>query len=120
VELAMERAKHVLVVDDDDDVRTIVVELLQGAGYEVSAASGGAAALRMMEGGAPALVLSDLVMREMDGKELLDRSRQLLGASTPPFVFVTGSPSKVRTAGDAVLGKPFDLEQLLEVIRHHC
>lgn len=113
-------AEYVLVVDDDEDSRNVVVELLQGAGYSATAAPGGAAALRIMAEGVPALVLSDLVMRGMDGQELLSRSRQLLGASMPPFVFLTGLPAKLAHVSEPVLSKPYHLHELLEVVGHYC
>jgi len=112
-------SKWVLVVDDDEDNRNVVVEMLQGAGYAATAASGGAAALRMMGERAPALVLSDLVMHEMDGQELLSRTRQVLGTSMPPFVFLTGLPSSLISVSETVLTKPYDLDQLLEVVAHY-
>jgi CheY-like chemotaxis protein len=112
--------KWVLVVDDDEDLREVVVELLQGAGYVACAAAGGAAALRMMRQGAPALVLSDLVMREMDGHEFLTRARHLLGTSMPPFVFTTALPPELAGVTQTVVGKPYDLDQLLAVVGHHC
>jgi CheY-like chemotaxis protein len=113
-------SKWVLVVDDDQDTREIVVEMLEDAGYAAIAAAGGAAALRLMQQQAPALVLSDLVMSEMDGKELFARTRELLGASMPPFVFLTGLPPTFLSVSETVLTKPYDLDQLLEVVGHHC
>jgi CheY-like chemotaxis protein len=113
-------AKWVLVVDDDDDLRNFVVEMLQGAGYAATGASGGAAALTMMGEGAPALVLSDLVMPKMDGHEFFTRTRLLLGASMPPFVFVTALPHDLPGVTEPVLSKPYGLDQLLHVVGHHC
>jgi len=112
--------KWVLVVDDDEDIRNVVVEMLRGAGYTATAAPGGAAALRAMGEGAPALVLSDIQMRGMDGRELLARTRQLLGPSMPPFVFMTGLATELADTGEVVLTKPYDLDQLLQAVGHHC
>jgi CheY-like chemotaxis protein len=113
-------AKWVLVVDDDQDGREIVVECLRSEGYLAVAASGGVAALRMIGKGAPALVLSDLTMGEMDGRELLTSVRGLLGASTPPFVFLTGvAPSGRMDVAQQVLTKPYGLDELLSVVGHH-
>ena len=58
--------KWVLVVDDDEDTREIVVECLRSEGYLAVAAPGAVSALRMMRQGVPALVLSDLIMGEME------------------------------------------------------
>ena len=112
--------KWVLVVDDDDDGREIVVECLNQAGYQARGVSGGAAALEVLRTERPSLVLSDLYMRGMNGKELLIRARQQ-DASMPPFVFVTGADSsKLQDVSGAVLYKPFESHQLLDVVAHHC
>jgi CheY-like chemotaxis protein len=118
VATAVGKAKWVLVVDDDADVRNCVVDLLESAGYAASAAPGGSEALIMMGEAAPALVLSDVSMREMDGRELLTRAQDLLGASMPPFVFMSGLPATV-TGSEKVLPKPYDLGELLEVVQKH-
>jgi CheY-like chemotaxis protein len=113
-------AKWVLVVDDDQDNRDSVVEMLQDAGYRATAAPEGSVALRMMGESAPALVVSDLRMRGMDGRELLTRTRQLLGSSAPPFVFLTGLAPELADVAATFLRKPCDFDHLLDVVDHHC
>ena len=113
-------AKWVLVVDDDEDNRDSVVETLQDAGYTATAAPEGTVALRMMGESTPALVVSDLRMPGMDGRELLTRTRQLFGAAAPPFVFLTGLVPEFADVGATFVSKPCDFEQLLGVVRHHC
>jgi CheY-like chemotaxis protein len=113
-------AKWVLVVDDDEDTRETVVECLRSEGYLAIAAPGGIVALRMMGQGAPALVLSDLTMGEMSGRELLSSARGLLGSSTPPFIFATGVEASGRTdVVEPVLTKPYGLDELLSVVGRH-
>ena len=116
----MATAKWVLVVDDDEDNRDSVVEVLQGAGYAATAAPGAAAALRMMGGSAPAIVVSDLRMPGMDGRELLTRTRQLLGSSAPPFVFLTGLAPEFADAAATFVSKPCDFDELLGIVGRHC
>jgi CheY-like chemotaxis protein len=113
-------AKWVLVVDDDEDNRDSVVEMLKDAGYVATAAPEGTAALRMMRESAPALVVSDLRMPGMDGRELLTRTRQLLGPSAPPFVFLTGLAPEFADAAATFVPKPCDFDQLLGVVGRHC
>jgi CheY-like chemotaxis protein len=113
-------AKWVLVVDDDEDTREIVVECLRSEGYPAVAASGAVSALRLMRQGAPALVLSDLTMGEMDGREFLTAARALLGSSMPPLIFVTGVEASARVGvAEQVLTKPYGLDELLTVVGHH-
>lgn len=114
-------SKWVLVVDDDEDNRDVVVELLQGVGYVATSAPGGVAALKMMGEKTPAMVLADLSMPEMDGQELLSQTRALLGTSTPPFGFITGAhPSHLAEVVEPILAKPYEIDQLLDFVGHHC
>ena len=116
-----EAAKWVLVVDDDEDIRTITVDVIESAGYLAVAAPGGAAALRMMSEKAPTLVLSDLTMSGMDGRKFLTCAQQLLGTSTPPFVFLTAvEPSGRVDITEQVLTKPYEMDDLLQVVERHC
>jgi chemotaxis protein histidine kinase CheA/ActR/RegA family two-component response regulator len=70
------RAVRVLVVDDSPIIRDLVREVLHGAGYEVSTAGDGEAALALVERDAPELVLSDVEMPKMGGFELLAHIRR--------------------------------------------
>ena len=113
-------AKWVLVVDDDDDGRAIVVECLSEAGYHARGVSDCTEALEVLRIERPSLVLCDLVMSGMDGKEFLIRARRQ-DVQMPPLVFVTGmDPSNCEDISSAVLYKPFNPDQLLAVVAHHC
>ncbi len=115
-----EMAQWVMVVDDDEDVRTTVVEVLQGAGYEALGVPGGIAALRMMGEKVPTLVLADLTMIDMDGLAFLTGARELLGSSMPPFVFLTGvEPSRRSDVTEPVLAKTFAIDDLLSIVKRH-
>jgi CheY-like chemotaxis protein len=111
-----------LVVDDDEDFRTTLGELLRCLGFRVILAAHGADALPLLAEHHPAIVLTDLSMPVMDGFEFLRRARDTDGC--PPIVVTTGrdtaSMSALQRAGDlgarSVLVKPFSLEQLAEAI----
>src|SRR2546430_747611 len=77
---------RVLVIDDDDDIRTLVVELLQRAGLEVEPASDGRAGLRAFHQSPPDVVLLDVSMPELDGWQTLERIRDL---SDVPVMMLT-------------------------------
>ncbi len=111
---------QVLVIDDDDSVRTTVVRALERAGHEVRSARNGKDALRVLAESRPDLVLTDINMPEMDGIEVIGDLR----SRTPsiPVVAMSGGgelPKELllRTAGalGAVrsLPKPFTVEELL-------
>ncbi|HZL19560.1 MAG TPA: response regulator [Polyangia bacterium] len=116
-----DNAGWVLVVDDDDDNRDATVDLLNDAGYDARGVSGGTDALAALMDDRPCLVLVDLVMRDMDGRELLLEARRRLDAPIPPFVFVTGAgPSKLEDISGLILTKPVDVDRLLGVVALHC
>jgi CheY-like chemotaxis protein len=117
----MTTATWVLVVEDDDDNRDLVVEILNGAGYETQSASSGAQALKILQTQKPCLIVADLMMSEMDGRELLVRARELLDDAMPPFVFLTGvQPSWLADIRNTILTKPIEMKQLLDVVARHC
>src|SRR2546423_15645963 len=63
--------KHILVVDDEADVRDVLAQALTMKGYRVTAASAGHEALRLVKSDPPQLLISDLQMEDSDGLELI-------------------------------------------------
>lgn len=106
-----------LLVDDDDEVRSVAATLLREAGYMVSDHSNGAAALAALERGTEVdAMLVDVAMPGMTGIELVDLVRQRW--PTVPIVFLTGN-SDPEVAGHLdgyVLNKPFALSDLLQAV----
>jgi DNA-binding response OmpR family regulator len=108
--------RRVLVVDDDDDIRLLLEELLRGAGYDVATATDGRAALRVFHTTSADLVVLDLSMPELDGFETLERLRDL---SDVPVILLTargGEIDKVRgfrAGADDYVVKPFGRQELL-------
>jgi DNA-binding response OmpR family regulator len=112
----MDERSRVLIVDDDDDIRLLLKELLGRAGYEVDEAPDGRTALRRLYERPPALVILDVTMPEMDGYQTLERIRDL---SDVPVIMLTARSQeleKVRglSAGaDDYVAKPFGRQELL-------
>jgi DNA-binding response OmpR family regulator len=107
---------RVLVVDDDDDIRLLLQELLGRAGYDVDDAADGRTALRRLYERAPALVILDVSMPEMDGYQTLERIRDLSDVPVLMLTARTQELEKVRglTAGaDDYVAKPFGRQELL-------
>jgi signal transduction histidine kinase/CheY-like chemotaxis protein len=80
---------HLLVVDDEPDVRELLTQGLVSAGYRVQSAAGGAEALEAMTQDPPSAVLLDLMMRPPDGFEVLCRMREDPVLRSIPVVIVT-------------------------------
>ncbi len=116
------RSARVLVVDDEADTRSLLLERLALAGFEVSGAADGESALAAVRSLSPALVLLDLMMPGMDGWEVLRRLRSEPATADLPVIVLTGRDLAAdRALGDElrvvdVLNKPFDLGHLVEEI----
>lgn len=114
---------HVLVVQDDHDVREVLVDLLTEQGFPVTEAENGAAALAKLKAGyRPDVILSDLVMPLMDGYQLkTELQRHPSWASIPLLILTGGDVHDQALAGiEAVLRAPIDPEVLLERVRRVC
>jgi CheY-like chemotaxis protein len=111
----------ILLVEDDQDTREVLVDFLAEAGYRATAVASGAAAMTILETGRPCLILADYLLEDTDGKELRRKIRESLGASAPPFVLLTGfSPANLKDISGVILQKPIDCERLLNVVAEHC
>ncbi|WP_296676648.1 cell cycle two-component system response regulator CpdR [Novosphingobium sp.] len=112
---------RILLAEDEEAMRTYLARALQNAGYEVIAVDRGTAALPLLEMGDFDLLLSDIVMPEMDGIELAQRCAEI--SPRTKVMFITGFAAVTlkasREAPQAkVLSKPFHLRDLvLEVER---
>ena len=112
---------RILLAEDDDSMRTYLARALENAGYEVAAVDRGSAALPLLADGEFDLLLSDIVMPEMDGIELAQRCAEI--SPSTKVMFITGFAAVTLKANrDApqarVLSKPFHLKDLvLEVER---
>jgi DNA-binding response OmpR family regulator len=115
-ELGMNDRLRVLVVDDDADIRLLLRELLERAGYSVDEVEDGRQALRQLYSTPPSLVILDVTMPDMDGYQTLERIRDL---SDVPVLMLTARSQeleKVRglSAGaDDYVAKPFGRQELL-------
>ena len=116
-------SSRVLIVEDEPDIRELVVHHLKRDGYLVSAASSGEEALRQVQAAAPDLVLLDLMMPEMDGLEVCRRLRQDPATVSLPIVMLTAKGDEVdRVLGleigaDDYIVKPFSPKELLARVR---
>jgi CheY-like chemotaxis protein len=113
---------HVLVVEDDRDLRESLADALRLEGYEVVCAEHGEAALRHLATGArPFVILLDLMMPVMDGwtlrQELLKDSKL---ATIPVVVMTAATASRVATlTADSILFKPLEMGAVVGIIQGH-
>jgi len=111
--------RTVLVVDDDDEIRDMLRELLERHRFQVLLARNGTDALVALRSFRVDLIVLDLAMPEMDGWEFLDvraRRPELAGL---PVVVVTANPSPALERDDrvqAVIEKPFHARELVRIV----
>ncbi len=114
--------ERILVVDDEESIREIVTSMLTSSGYQCKQAGSGLQALAVLEAGDEfELVLSDLMMAELDGIGLLERTKEKY--PDLPVVMVTAvhdisiALAAIRNGAYDYLLKPFEREQLLNTVR---
>src|SRR3954463_8169177 len=115
-------AERILIVDDEEAIREIVASMLTIAGYRCQQACSGVEALAILESGEEfELMLSDLMMAELDGIGLLERTKEKY--PDMPVVMVTAvhdisvALAAIRNGAYDYLLKPFEREQLLATVR---
>ena len=115
--------RRVLVVDDDPDIREFVLMVLVDEGYDVLAAPNGRVALAFAAEHPPDVILLDYSMPVCDGPQFAAAYRRG-PAPHAPIVLVTASHEAQRRAqevrADSYLGKPFDIERLLDLVARHA
>ncbi len=115
--------KRILVVEDTEDNRKIVRDLLSSVGYELIEAVDGAEGVALAQRERPDLILMDIQLPVIDGYEATRQIRAVPELAKVPIIAVTsyalsGDEAKTRAAGcDGYVAKPFSPRQLLAKIR---
>ena len=116
----MERAKKILVVDDESGIRFLLSEVLLNKGFEVSLASDGQESLDKLEQDHFDLVVTDINMPRLDGVAMLKRMKKT--CRDVKIIIMTGNPSDQRLLDKGLphveghLFKPFGIENFLNVV----
>jgi signal transduction histidine kinase/ActR/RegA family two-component response regulator len=117
---ALAGAFHIMVIEDDPDVRRVIVECLSLIGYKVTEAGNGTEALAQLASIKPDLLVVDYAMPDMTGAEVISQARKLVG--DVPVILATGYADMAaveRLAGrPPILRKPFDIAQLGDAVSH--
>jgi len=114
IKIKIKVQKRVLVVDDDPSIRELLSTALEDDGYEVMPAANGQDALSVCERWRPDVIVLDLMMPVMDGWTFAKRLRERHEIPIVVLSAATDLQRHASTVGAAeVVGKPFDLDQLL-------
>jgi CheY-like chemotaxis protein len=108
--------RKVLVIEDDADERTALVQLLSGAGFGVVSSDEGRKALELATAVRPQIVILDLVTEGMNGWEFLERRRDVPALRDIPVVVISGRRREPLDV-DLFLSKPVAPEELLRAVR---
>lgn len=112
----------ILVVEDEKDIRDQICDLLESAGYEVTSVPDGKHAISFFEHEIPDLVISDIMMPNIDGYQLLNYFQKLPAASTIPFIFLSAKVDYndirhgMNCGANDYLTKPFRAKELLQSV----
>jgi len=114
---------RVLVIDDEEQVRTLIREVLEGAGHEVIEARNGREAMKLYEANPTCVVITDLVMPEQDGLETIREVRRRFPAVK--IIAVSGAQQKLnldllyvaeKLGALRTLEKPFEIRKLVALV----
>ncbi len=120
----METAPHILVVDDDREIRDLLARFLRKHGYRVDSARDGREMWRLLESGRFDLIVLDLMLPGEDGLSLCRRLRtQTAARASPPIIMLTAIGEEMdriiglEMGADDYLAKPFNPRELLARMR---
>ena len=115
--------KRILIIEDQEDNRTIMRDLLNTAGYRIIEAVDGEEGVKLAQSERPDLILMDIQLPILDGYEATRRIRASVELKSIPIIAVTsyalsGDDAKARAAGcDSYVAKPFSPRELLAKVR---
>ena len=116
--------QRVLVIDDDEQVRALLYEILERAGFEVVEASNGVEGLRLYRNQPTDLVITDLIMPEKEGVETIMELRSQFPNAR--IIAISGGqraggrdylPIAARLGARRTVAKPFSRQEILEAVR---
>lgn len=113
--------KTILIIDDDLAMQTVLEIALREAGYRIILAGDGQEGLAKLNELNPNLIISDIMMPQMDGVETFDRMKEQLQEEGIPILIMTALSRKpwfadLEAEGAVILQKPFDIDKVLQLV----
>lgn len=111
----------IFIMDDDLALQTVLEYALRAAGYDVVLAPDGQEGLRLLNTISPSLVISDIMMPNMDGVEVFHHIKERLQDDGIPIIIMTALNRKpwfadLEAEGAVILQKPFEVDRLIDMI----
>lgn len=115
---------RILIIDDDEQIRVLLQQMMEWAGFEVAVAENGRVAMRLQQQQPADLVITDLIMPEQEGLETISRLRKDYkgikiiaisgGGRIGPEAYL---PAAQELGADRVFCKPFDVQEVVDAVR---
>ncbi len=115
---------RVLIVDDDEQIRALLQEVMEWAGFDVAVAENGRVAMRLQEQRPADLVITDLIMPEQEGLETITSLKKAYkgvkiiaisgGGRIGPEAYL---PAALELGADRIYSKPFDVQEIVAAVR---
>lgn len=115
---------RILVIDDDEQMRTLLRQVMEWAGYQVVEASNGREGMRLQKQVMADLVITDLIMPEQEGLETITELKNRYAKTK--IIAISGGgrigpeaylPAAKELGADKVFSKPFDVKELAEAVK---
>lgn len=115
---------RVLIIDDDEQIRVLLQQMMEWAGYEVMVAENGKIGMKMQHESPADLVITDLIMPEQEGLETISRLKKEYdgikiiaisgGGRIGPEAYL---PAALELGADKVFSKPFDVQEVVSSVK---
>lgn len=115
---------RVLIIDDDEQIRVLLQQMMKWAGLEVAVAENGKVAMQLMQEKPADLVITDLIMPEQEGLETISRLKKEYegikiiaisgGGRIGPEAYL---PAALELGADLVFSKPFDVQKVVSAVQ---
>lgn len=120
-----QKAKKILVVDDDPDILDALRLILKGEGYEVTTSEKGEYAenLHDTNGGLPDVIILDVFLSGKDGRLICQKLKSQEETSHIPIIMISAHPNARQSTkaigADDFMAKPFDIDELLTIVERY-
>lgn len=116
--------RRILAVDDDHDILEILQFILEDSGYQVATLSDGRQLMQKIEEIHPDLILLDIMLGSLDGRELCKTLKKEVATHSIPVIMISASHTVAKTldqdgAPNDFIAKPFDINNLLNKVKTH-
>lgn len=122
VHIRKELPKKILVIEDETNTRTLILDFLSDKGFRVFEANSGRLGMQQAQVHQPDIVLCDIMMPDFDGYDVLKSLRKIPATAAIPFIFLTAKVDRLDQRRGMVMGaddyitKPFTIEELVGAI----